>query len=63
MRAMVDSLESRMVAARSAGKAAAENGETRVNPWRPDAKTSVDRTLSIMWARGYSEGNPVTLDA
>lgn len=60
---MADSIETRMVAARSAGRAAAENGEARVNPWPADADTAADRTLSIMWARGYSEGNPVLLDA
>lgn len=55
-------LEMRMVEAFHAGRAAAEAGEPRDNPHPSDADTAVARMLSVMWARGYSRGNPVVLD-
>lgn len=55
-------LEMRMVAAHRAGRECAVNRQRRVNPWRGDADTAEERVLSIMWARGFSEGNPVRLD-
>jgi hypothetical protein len=56
------SLEKRMVDARRVGRETAAAGLPRDNPHRPTADTAVERTLSLMWARGYSEGNPVVLD-
>ncbi len=56
-------LEMRMVEARDMGRDTAIARKPRVNPWKFDAELASERVLSIMWARGFSEGNPVDLDA
>ena len=52
-------LEARMSAAFKDGRATAQDGEPRVNPWSGMAETAAERVLSKMWARGYSAGNPM----
>ena len=54
-------LEARMAAAFNDGRDTARAREPRVNPWRGDADTAVERVLALAWARGYSAGNPVRL--
>jgi|tagenome__1003787_1003787.scaffolds.fasta_scaffold18591920_2 hypothetical protein len=55
-------LEARMSAAFRDGRDTAQAWEPRRNPWRGDAEPAVERVLAIMWARGFSAGNPFTLD-
>lgn len=51
----------RYAAAWRDGKATAEAGEPRRNPWRGLSSDRVERRLAVWWARGYSAGNPVRL--
>jgi hypothetical protein len=44
----------RLRAARSDGYATAAAHERRVNPWRGDGDSAVERVLAVWWARGYS---------
>jgi hypothetical protein len=44
----------RLRAARDDGYATAAAHERRVNPWRGDGPTSVERVLAVWWQRGYS---------
>lgn len=60
---MSTTLEMRMVAAHQAGRDTATDKRPRVNPYDGSAATAVERVLAVMWARGYSAGNPVDLDA
>jgi hypothetical protein len=46
-------------AAYRAGLASARGRERRRNPYRGTADTALERVLSVMWARGYSRGNPM----
>lgn len=46
-------------AAYRAGLASARNRELRRNPWPGNAPDALTRVLSVMWARGYSRGNPM----
>lgn len=52
-------LERRMVDAYRAGRQCAESGQPRRNPFDGAADTAEERVLSVMWARGYSAGNPM----
>jgi hypothetical protein len=52
-------IERRIVEAYRAGEQAARDRRPFRNPWRGDAPTARERVLSIMWARGYSDGNPM----
>lgn len=52
-------LEARMAAAYKDGRDSARGREYRHNPHRGDASTAVERVLAVMWARGYSAGNPM----
>lgn len=54
-------LEARMAAAYRDGRDTARGGERRVNPWDGRAEAAVERVLSVMWANGYSRGNPMSL--
>ena len=51
-------LYKRMGEAYRAGQFAAVAGVRRHNPYNGNAETAVERVLSVMWARGYSAGNP-----
>lgn len=52
-------MDARAAAAYADGKQTAVERGRRVNPWRGDADTAVERVLAIMWAKGYSAGNPI----
>ncbi len=52
-------MDLRAAAARRDGERTALDRAPRVNPWRGDAPTATERVLSIMWAKGYSAGNPL----
>lgn len=54
-------IERRMSAAHRDGRATAEAGEPRRNPWSGVALDARKRVLSTIWARGYSAGNPMTV--
>lgn len=60
---MSTTLEMRMLAAHEAGRDTAVEKRPRVNPYDGSAITAVERVMAMMWARGYSAGNPVDLDA
>lgn len=47
-------------AAYRAGLASARARERRRNPYRGTSPDALERVLSIMWARGYSRGNPMS---
>jgi hypothetical protein len=51
-----------MAAAYRAGREAARNRKPRRNPYDGNAEKASERVLSIMWARGYTAGNPIRLD-
>ncbi|MFR9803137.1 hypothetical protein ACL02T_12640 [Pseudonocardia sp. RS010] len=55
-------LPARMSAAHRDGEATAQAREPRRNPWRGDAETAVERVLAVMWAKGFSAGNPFRLE-
>jgi hypothetical protein len=42
-----------------AGLASARAGERRRNPYHGAASDPLERVQSILWARGYSRGNPM----
>jgi len=52
-------VEARAAAAYADGKATAEAGEPRELPFDPDSARAVERVCALMWARGYSAGNPM----
>lgn len=49
-------VEARLAAAYGDGRATAAAREPRVNPWRGNADTAVERMLAVFWAKGYSRG-------
>jgi hypothetical protein len=53
--------ELRMVAAYRDGQQTAQARRRRVNPWRGDASTAVERVLALMWGRGYSAAVDVAM--
>lgn len=59
----MSTVEGRMVAAYQAGHDAATGKQRRNNPHDGLSPVTETRVLSVMWARGYSAGNPVDLDA
>ncbi len=54
-------LVGRMAAAWRDGRDTARAGERRVNPWLGTSSDREARLLAVMWARGYSAGNPMPL--
>ena len=58
-------IERRASAAHRDGRATAQAGEARRNPWSGISPDARERVLSAMWARGFSAGNTmqVTDDA
>lgn len=52
-------VEARAAAAYADGKATAAAGEPRRIPFDGDAASAVERVCAVMWARGYSAGNPM----
>lgn len=55
------SVHRQMAGAYRAGLRAARARQGRRNPFDGNAADRLTRILSIMWARGYSYGNPMRL--
>jgi hypothetical protein len=53
--------EAQAAAAYKDGYATAHNREPRRNPHDGAASTAVERVLAVMWARGFTAGNPIRL--
>lgn len=49
-------LEARMAAAYRDGHDTVRGRQPRVNPWDGRSEDPTTRTLSMMWARGYTAG-------
>lgn len=54
-------VHARMAAAYRDGRNTARSRERRVNPWNGSSEVQLDRVLAVMWARGFSNGNPIRL--
>jgi len=50
-----------MVAAYRDGRATAQGRQPRRNPWDSTDADVIFRVLAMMWARGYSAGNPINV--
>ena len=54
-------VHARMAAAYRDGRNTARGRAARVNPWDGSLQVQLDRVLAVMWARGFSNGNPIRL--
>lgn len=59
----MSTIEGRMAVAYRDGIDAAQARKPRINPHDGASASTEERVLSVMWARGYSKGNPVDLEA